>query len=954
MNRSIGYSLVTILIFMPEIMTYSQVSTDVSVPNPDFTEWRKRVQEISTPDGRWLGAIPSPFRIEVNVPPERKKITGIESVKAPESFDLRNEGGVSPVKNQGSCGSCWVFATMASIESRWMYSGRGLYDLSEDNLNTCHVPFLHDPCAGGNVWMSTAYLVRGSGPYAETDDPYDPGQTTVDCPSGLSPQGLVTTVWFLPTDDREMIKNYIVQYGALCTNMYYETAAFNSEDNTYYYSGDLSTNHYVTLVGWDDTKVTAGGTGAWIIKNSWGEYWGENGYFYISYEDTRINFSLTLFKDYIDYDPENSIQTYAESAWSASNFAYTGSTSTDILVKFIADESCKLTKIGSYNGDPGSLIAVEIYDEFDESSTLSGLLGSLPSQTCNYSGYYTFDLSSAINIASGEDYYIKLTYISPDDTYALVPYERVVDGYCTPTILSGVFWSKPSNSSAWNEEGTNGRDPCVYTYVSYVPEAPSVSDYQIIGSDLRFTFDNITEGAVLNVYQDTSVTFIPDREGGTNRIATGVTDEDPGTPGFQWTDMEAVGDPSTNYFYLFTTVEGTESDNSVMIGEYDYDLITTSTTDFNEISLPLDVAEITSAEDLMGAIPSCNSIARWNAVQQGYEQYIDIIPATNFAIEAGYPYYVNVSDDVVFTIVGEIVSPVVFNLITTETTDFNEVMLPLDRTDILSASGLMADIPACNSVARWNSGTQGYDQYISLIEVTNFATRPGYPYYVNITSDVTWPSLAKGAAIGRSSENNELIEKRNAPHLVYGKIELSASGMRWEDLDFSAYFPSQPEERLSKGSAGCKIADGCYMIQCNSFVLGWRIEEALKVELKDREGQILHVQEVQLSYNPADRVEDLVIGDKRGSYLSQNVPNPFRDETVIEYGIGEDGRVLLEVYSLTGNKLKTLVNEYQQSGSYQVVWDRRDAQDQRVFDGIYIYLFRSGKEVHYKKATLIR
>ncbi len=79
---------------------------------------------------------------------------------APATYDLRNVGGtsyVTPVKNQGQCGSCWTFATMASLESSILMDGGASRDLSENNLKNYH-GFDAGPCAGGNVWMSQAYF----------------------------------------------------------------------------------------------------------------------------------------------------------------------------------------------------------------------------------------------------------------------------------------------------------------------------------------------------------------------------------------------------------------------------------------------------------------------------------------------------------------------------------------------------------------------------------------------------------------------------------------------------------------------------------------------------------------------------------------------------------------------------------------------------------------------------
>ncbi len=247
-----------------------------------------------TSDGHPLGYIPPPSELitKISIP--------IESAgELASNYDLRDEGYLTSVKDQGNCGSCWAFATMGSVESRWKILGLGNNDLSENNLIYGH-GFIPGACDGGNGYMSTAYLSRYDGPVSESDDPYEAssGDNGTHHP-GLPKQGYIPQAKFLP-NDANVIKQFINDYGALHTNMCWDDASYNSSDYTYYYSGSASTNHAVLLVGWDDNKVTAGGTGAWIIRNSWGTAWGEDGFFYISYNDTKVN-STTC------YWPEKSI-----------------------------------------------------------------------------------------------------------------------------------------------------------------------------------------------------------------------------------------------------------------------------------------------------------------------------------------------------------------------------------------------------------------------------------------------------------------------------------------------------------------------------------------------------------------------------------------------------------------------------------------------------------------------
>ena len=118
--------------------------------------------------------------------------------------------------------------------------------------------------------MSEAYLSRFSGPINESDDPYS-NMGTPDSVTGPVQDYVREMLRF---DTASEMKNAMMTYGALDTSMYWT-------DGSYYQLVELHillrrdvrlTNHDVTIVGWDDNKVTAGGTGAWLIKNSLGHH----------------------------------------------------------------------------------------------------------------------------------------------------------------------------------------------------------------------------------------------------------------------------------------------------------------------------------------------------------------------------------------------------------------------------------------------------------------------------------------------------------------------------------------------------------------------------------------------------------------------------------------------------------------------------------------------------------
>ncbi|HET6494898.1 MAG TPA: C1 family peptidase, partial [Thermoleophilia bacterium] len=255
--------------------------------NPDFVLWQARrgLNDVlrSADDGHGLGARPAPHALFTGrVPSSPRAILGYVS-----SYDLRTTGKLTSVKDQGIYGTCWSFATYGSLES-CLLPGESA-DFSEDNMvltSGFNYPgTLYD--AGGQIWMSTAYLARWNGPIWESEDAYGDSYT----PGGLSARKHVQDVsWYAQRSsatDNDRIKYALTTYGATYISMSWQGSAsgssyYNPTTHSYYYNSSLDSNHAVLIVGWDDTLIHAGGTGGWIVKNSYGTGWGDNGYFTIA------------------------------------------------------------------------------------------------------------------------------------------------------------------------------------------------------------------------------------------------------------------------------------------------------------------------------------------------------------------------------------------------------------------------------------------------------------------------------------------------------------------------------------------------------------------------------------------------------------------------------------------------------------------------------------------------
>jgi hypothetical protein len=243
--------------------------TPVPTPTPDPTPIPVLPTPILTPT---LAPKPAPAPTPSPVVPAPKISTTV-----PESWDWRTQGAVGPIKDQGNCGDCWAFATNANIEGLFFIKNGFIKTFSEQQLLDCDNG--NGGCNGGMMDRAYQYIQKAGGLVLDSTYPYtaQKGSCRFNARNvAVKLNGFMSA----GTTNEDKIKQMLFTVGPLA-------AVLNATPLQYYsngiYSPDNSTcpanvNHGVVVVGYGSEN----GQNYWIVKNSWGPKWGENGYFRIA------------------------------------------------------------------------------------------------------------------------------------------------------------------------------------------------------------------------------------------------------------------------------------------------------------------------------------------------------------------------------------------------------------------------------------------------------------------------------------------------------------------------------------------------------------------------------------------------------------------------------------------------------------------------------------------------
>lgn len=204
----------------------------------------------------------------------------------PAQVDWRTQGYVTPIKNQGQCGSCWAFSTTGSLEGQHFKKAKALVSLSEQNLVDCSKKYGNKGCEGGLMDNAFKYIKANGGIDTESSYPYK--ARNGDCQFKSSDVGATDTGFVdVKRGDESALQQAVAEIGPISVAMDASHQSFQHYRTGVYTERRCSSirlDHGVLAVGYGEVMSKK----VWIVKNSWGTTWGEKGYFNLAKDEKNM------------------------------------------------------------------------------------------------------------------------------------------------------------------------------------------------------------------------------------------------------------------------------------------------------------------------------------------------------------------------------------------------------------------------------------------------------------------------------------------------------------------------------------------------------------------------------------------------------------------------------------------------------------------------------------------
>ncbi len=411
----------------------------------------------------------------------------IESDELPSAYDLRKTWGITSVKNQSGHGTCWAHSSAGAAETDLM---KYIPDINLSELHTAFYAYCGDDQippdsddtneildSGGNSSIVVNLWSQWIGPVYDSTLPYHRSDLLE---SGdykyQSDFHLENAIMIDYNDDRTdmdavnaLVKKQIMEGHGVDATFYsngekcYDTEHFSTNSNR----KPKFANHAIVIAGWDDNfpasdfKVKPSGNGAWLVKNSWGSSYGDDGYIWISYYDK----SLGEFTVYDMGDKNNYATIYQHDSYivtqalAADENAVEGTPSFMANV-FKAEEDQQIEAVSSVFINPDTEYEVTVYTNLsDEKDPESGIPSAVTKGRQDMTGYFTIKLDKPVYVSEGSSFAVVMKLASESSRF-VVPVETVL----------------------YAEDRENGEIHEIGNYVSYDNLIANTADFQSLYS----------------------------------------------------------------------------------------------------------------------------------------------------------------------------------------------------------------------------------------------------------------------------------------------------------------------------------------------------------------------------------------------------------------------------------------------------------------------------------------
>lgn len=402
----------------------------------------------------------------------------------PAKFDLREQGRLTPVRNQNPFGTCWSFATLGSMESAYKKRYGKDIDLSEAHL--AWYAYAEEPGwdidldenvfeTGGYPQASNAILARGVGPVSEFDAPY--GHPLVGSSANyanvlsLRETALLTSFAAARYDlgleetalpPAEVLKSILMERGGIVVCYMHDDDRLNPATFGYYRPEGLDDDaggHAVMIAGWDDdfprgsfnADYRPKGDGAWLIRNSWGTGFADGGYFWMSYENSPMMGTAQYYPE--KAEAGRHVYSYDPMGWIASAGPESGGLTGWMANIFTADEDETLVSAGFYTTEPDAGYEIYVYTDVQSSDPTSGDLrpAAVTRGRIDFAGYHVVDLAGSVSLSKGQTFSIVVKLTNPShDAMIAVEYPSDILGSTRVSPLTGQGFIG-ENGTTWQD-----------------------------------------------------------------------------------------------------------------------------------------------------------------------------------------------------------------------------------------------------------------------------------------------------------------------------------------------------------------------------------------------------------------------------------------------------------------------------------------------------------------------